>query len=177
MLSRTPKANAKKTKSGLKFSLLIVLIIGLTLFTYWTLGQLYATFKRENTAVLPHSDMLCLKLNSQDAECASLLYIADSPEERSKGLSGRASLKAQRGMVFIFESPSEQCFWMKDTLIPLDMIWLDESRNVTKIQANVQPSSYPSSFCSDKPADKYVIELNAGEAEALGINVGQTLSF
>ncbi len=177
MSSKTPKESEKKTKSALSPPLLIILSLGILLFSFWFFGQLYETLKKDNIATESQSDLLCLKISPEEQECRSLLYVADSPQERSKGLSGRSSLPDDRGMVFIFDKPDELCFWMKDTLIPLDMIWLDEAKKVTKVEANVQPSSYPDSFCSLEPKDKYVIELNAGKAQEFGIKTGQTLSF
>lgn len=177
MSNKTPKVSAKKTKSALKPSLLILLVLGLAVFTFWLVLQFVRTLNREVPPSSQVTDMLCLKLQAEDSECSTLLYVADTQEEQTKGLSGRSSLPEDRGMAFIFDTPGQQCFWMKDTLIPLDMIWLDGARRVTKIEATVQPSSYPTSFCSAKPFDQYVIELNAGKAEQLGIKVGQSLSF
>lgn len=177
MSSKTPKESAKKTKSGLKTPLLIVLAFGVLIFSFWVISQFYQTLRKENTTSAPQTDLLCLKTPPESSDCEALLYVADTPQERSKGLSGRESLPDDRGMVFIFDAPDEQCFWMKDTLIPLDMIWLDDSKTITKIEPNVQPSSYPDSFCSDKPEDKYVIELNAGKATELLLAVGRQISF
>ena len=103
--------------------------------------------------------------------------IADDAGERQNGLSNRKDLAPDAGMLFVFDDSSDQhCFWMKDTLIPLDMIWLDESKNVVTIRENVQPDSYPQSFCPDRDA-KYVLEVNAGRASQLGIKENVELRF
>lgn len=104
------------------------------------------------------------------------LEVAKTEKQREKGLSGRDSLPQDWGMLFVFDHPSKYCFWMKDTRIPLDMIWLNQQKRVFYIQQDVQPNSYPASFCPDQAAS-YVIELNAGQAAKLNISLAAQLSF
>lgn len=100
--------------------------------------------------------------------------IADSDEERVRGLSGRASLETGRGLLFIFQEAAEQGFWMKDMRFPIDIIWIDEHWRVSGIEASVSPASYPEIFYSETPV-RYVLELNSGEASRLGIDIGSKL--
>jgi uncharacterized membrane protein (UPF0127 family) len=79
-------------------------------------------------------------------------------------------------MLFVFDTEGEQCMWMKDTLIPLDMIWLDSSKKVIKIAENVSPETYPKAFCPPSPA-MYVIELNSGGVAKNQIQVGDTVGL
>lgn len=101
------------------------------------------------------------------------IEIARTPAEQSKGLMFRESMPENHGMLFIFNEESSKTFWMKNTLIPLDMIFLDGNMMVVEVKANVLPCkadpcpTYP----SEKPA-KYVLELNAGAAEKKNIRVG-----
>lgn len=101
---------------------------------------------------------------------------ADTNESRIRGLSGRESLADNAGMLFVFESEGEQCMWMKDTLIPLDMIWLDSSKRVIKIEENVTPDTFPTAFCPDTPA-RYVIELFQGDVQKNRVQIGDTISL
>lgn len=103
------------------------------------------------------------------------LEVADTNQTRKLGLSSRDSLAKNNGMLFVFEAPSEQCFWMKDMRFDLDIIWTDESKRINKIEKNVSPSSYPESFCAAET--KYVLEFNAGFAELYGLKVGDELNF
>ena len=108
------------------------------------------------------------------------LLIADSVEEQSKGLSGLESLDEDKGMIFIFNTPDFYGFWMKDTLIHLDMIWLDENKKVVYIKYNAQPESYfetPPAVYTPTTKALYVVELNAGQSERVGLNVGDTIEF
>jgi uncharacterized membrane protein (UPF0127 family) len=107
--------------------------------------------------------------------------LAVTPEERARGLSHRASLPAGTGMLFVFESARQPSFWMKDTLIPLDLIWIDADKRVEGVTPDVQPEPGVADgalrrYSSEKPV-LYVLELNAGAAARFGIVPGSQLAF
>lgn len=104
------------------------------------------------------------------------LEIANTQAERALGLGRRPSLPTDRGMLFIFGSVQPECFWMKDMHFPLDIIWVNNKKQVVHIAHSVSPSTYPDSFCPVEPV-KYVIELNAGMADNTDMRVGETLDF
>ncbi len=89
------------------------------------------------------------------------IEIAKSSQKKSEGLCCRDSLPDDHGMLFVYDQPGDYRFWMKDTKIPLDMIWIDSNKQIVHIEEDVQPSSYPKSFGSNDPA-QYVLEINAG---------------
>ena len=97
--------------------------------------------------------------------------VADTDALRSRGLSGRAHLPEGQGMWFIFDTDGLWSFWMKDTLIPLDMLWVDAQGSVVYIAHNVRPESYPQSYQSSVPA-RYVLEVPGGWAQARGVVEG-----
>jgi uncharacterized membrane protein (UPF0127 family) len=99
------------------------------------------------------------------------LQVASTVADKQKGLGGRSDLSPNRGMEFPYGKTTELCFWMKDTLIPLDMIWLDSHRQVVEIKTDVQPQSYPKSYCAQA---QYVVELHAGQVAQAGIHIGET---
>jgi uncharacterized membrane protein (UPF0127 family) len=106
--------------------------------------------------------------------------IAATPEERANGLMRRKTLARNAGMLFVFPSDSVNQFWMKDTIIPLDMIWMDEDKRVVYIQRNALPCPVIARQCpSYGPTSptRYVLEVAAGGADRLGIKEGTTLSF
>lgn len=105
-----------------------------------------------------------------------MVEVADEPSERSVGLANREKLASDQGMLFVFKTNDYYCFWMKDTKIPLDIIWLDENKTVVDVRTNVRPESYPESFCPNQKA-RYVLELNAGSVEDLGVGPGSIASF
>lgn len=104
------------------------------------------------------------------------LEIAETQPEREKGLSGRNHVAADGGMLFVFDTPDTYCFWMKDTLVSLDMLWFDENYRLIHRAQSVQPDSYPTSFCSPRNA-KYVVELPAGTTERLNVQIDDVLSL
>ncbi|MDH5564494.1 MAG: DUF192 domain-containing protein [Nitrospirota bacterium] len=106
--------------------------------------------------------------------------IVDSPDKRAKGLMFRQSMAPDRGMLFLFPEPGHFSFWMKNTMIPLDILWLDESGTILHLEPNV-----PICTRKDDQCQKYqsphkslqVLELNAGMAEKLGLEVGGQLEI
>lgn len=99
--------------------------------------------------------------------------IADDADERAQGLMFRESMETDRGMLFVYESPRQARFWMKNTLIPLDMVFADASGTVTRVHSDAVPGDLT-------PIDGgegvvYVLEINAGLAERLGIVPGAML--
>jgi len=103
--------------------------------------------------------------------------IADTDAARQQGLSGTASLPEGQGMLFIFQTPGNWAFWMKDMRYSLDIIWADSRGTVTTVDPNVSPASYPQAFSPATPDALYVLEVPAGFAAAHGIRVGDTLRF
>jgi len=106
------------------------------------------------------------------------IEIADTVEKRTRGLMFREGLAEDKGMLFIFPKEEIYSFWMENTLIPLDIIWFDKRQKVVFIKKDAQPCG--PDFCErinpEKPA-KYVLELKAGVAEAIGLKTGDKFSF
>lgn len=107
------------------------------------------------------------------------IEIADDDAERARGLMFRDELAADHGMLFIHERQEPLAYWMKNTRIPLDILYFDEAQKLVSQQRDVPPCSlgdrcppYPSSA----PA-RYVLELNAGEAARIGLKDGAELKF
>ena len=106
--------------------------------------------------------------------------IADTVTKQVQGLSGRPSLGENEGMLFIFSGTSDRAFWMKDMNFPIDMIWIKGDR-VAGFTANAMPEPEKSVFSltlykSPEPVDK-VLEVPAGTAQKLQINVGDTVAI
>ena len=104
------------------------------------------------------------------------LEVADDPTERTQGLSGRTELAPNSGMLFVFDEPAQHGIWMKDMNFAIDIIWLDESKEIIEIVDEASPASYPETFYPDRPA-KYVIELPAGVAQSHDLDLGDSLEF
>ena len=96
--------------------------------------------------------------------------VASSNAERMTGLMNRPSLPAHRGMLFVFPEAGVQCFWMKNTLIPLDMIFADASGTVRRVYSNAVPQDL--SVIDGGEGVRYVLEINGGLAKRMGIVEG-----
>lgn len=104
--------------------------------------------------------------------------VAKTAAQRERGLMYRAQLPKDGGMLFIFNKQGIYPFWMKNTLIPLDIIWINEENKITSITFGAQPCK--SLMCpSIVPSGvaKYVLELNAGTCEKIGLGVGDYLQI
>jgi uncharacterized protein len=106
------------------------------------------------------------------------LELARTPEEQAQGLMFRESLREKSGMLFLFPESAPHAFWMKNTMIPLDMIWMDEKGKVIFVSADTPP-------CKADPCPNYgpseparmVLEIAGGMAKKEGITVGSMLKF
>jgi uncharacterized membrane protein (UPF0127 family) len=106
--------------------------------------------------------------------------VADTTEKRAKGLMYRDSLAKDRGMLFTFAEPQLWTFWMKNTRIPLDIIWMDGKKRIVHIERNVPTCSRTDDGCPQyQPNDNamYVLELAAGVADTLKLQRGSVLKF
>ncbi len=113
-------------------------------------------------------------------DCGFLLEVADTPEERAIGLMGRESMGRDRGMIFVFEEEQVLGFWMKNTLIPLDIIFIDSDQFVVDVQNmrpehEIAPDPLPI-YQSAGPA-LYAIEVNDGVAAECGIVPGDFVTL
>lgn len=99
--------------------------------------------------------------------------IADTPEETARGLSGHEPLGENEGMLFLFDEASVRPFWMKEMLFDLDIIWIRDSVVVEIAENMPAPSglSIPATYRPSEAADM-VLEINAGRAAELGIEIG-----
>lgn len=102
------------------------------------------------------------------------LLFATTTATRELGLGKRDYLLPDDAMLFVFSRDDRYGFWMKDTMIPLDMFWLDAQGHVVFMQKDVSPSTYPAVFYPSVPA-RYVLETNAGFAKAHDVTVGTPL--
>lgn len=98
------------------------------------------------------------------------IEIAESPDEVQIGLMGRSRMEENQGMLFLFSGEDYRSFWMKNTVLPLDMLFINADMEIVTIQADTTPFS-EQSYPSSRPA-RYVLEVNAGFARDHGIRLG-----
>jgi uncharacterized protein len=106
--------------------------------------------------------------------------IADTPQKRATGLMYRDHLKKDHGMLFVFSEPQAWTFWMKNTKIPLDLIWMDAKKRVIYIERNVPICTRTDDSCPQyRPNDDalFVLEIAGGTVDGYKIENGSKLQF
>lgn len=109
-----------------------------------------------------------------------LAEVADTTEKRARGLMFRDSLPEDRGMLFTFPEPQHWTFWMKNTRLALDIIWMDRDKKIVHVERNVPGCSRSDEGCPQYQPNEnalYVLELAAGRADGLKLQRGATLRF
>jgi uncharacterized protein len=119
-----------------------------------------------------NENMVCV-----DGNCFTV-EVAATASDRAMGLMFRESLEDDYGMLFLFEEENNYPFWMKNTLIPLDIMWISADKKVVFVGRDVVPcEANPCPTVDPGVAAQYVLEINGGLAEELGINVGDSVEF
>jgi uncharacterized membrane protein (UPF0127 family) len=130
-----------------------------------------AAFVSSAAAQVPQTQLPRVKLtagvNQIDAQ------VAQTIEQRMIGLMYRKEMPQHEGMLFVFEQPSRQCFWMKNTLLPLSAAFIDDDGTVVNVE-DMKPQTLDS-HCSAKPV-RYVLEMNQGWFTKKGIKPGARLN-
>jgi uncharacterized membrane protein (UPF0127 family) len=106
--------------------------------------------------------------------------LADTVPKRATGLMFREALPHKHGMLFLFTEEQEWSFWMKNTRIPLDIIWMDKTKQIVHVEQNVPICTRTDDSCPNyKPTRPalYVLEMAAGSAEVLNLHRGVRLKF
>lgn len=159
-----------------KFGILLLSIAVLLGVTAWRARQTY--FPES-----PNGAQVGFNAGGQEFSVVGtrvFVELARTPAEWARGLGFRTSLPENAGMLFVFPTPLQQTFWMKDTYIPLDLLWIRD-RRVIGVAEHIQPEpGVPDiglrRYSSPGPVDR-VLEVNAGWVLRHGIRVGDTADF
>jgi uncharacterized membrane protein (UPF0127 family) len=159
------------------FFVFIFLIISLTIALIWKNQKITSQISDKNI-LSSETDFIEVRIGSATIRAE----IADTPEERSRGLSGRERLPENQGILFIFEEPGTYGFWMRGMRFPIDIVWISKDKKVVGITKNIplpQPGIKDSELKIYYPPSPvlYVLETNAGWSEANQIKVGDIVSF
>lgn len=162
MLQRV-RAHARE----ISFGILTAALVAGAAFVFYHI----VTMKGQGTEVcVRYGQVQTYKFSPPRAQCELSLERAETNAAREQGLSGRYGLAGDQGMLFVFDGIGRQCMWMKDMKFSIDMLWLDTSGTVTKIEENLSPETYPNEYCGDNSA--FVIEIGAGRAKAFDFKTG-----
>ncbi len=119
--------------------------------------------------------VVVVRKGSQQPDISFNVEIADTADSRNLGLMRRASLAEGAGMLFVFDSDVTRYFWMKNTLIPLDILYIATNGTIVDIQTMQPCAKEPCPTYPSKAKAQYALEINAGEAQEKGIAIGQTV--
>lgn len=150
-----------------------ILILALGMLTFASckedkkiIKQTEVTFKKEGELTVFKSDSTQVVLD---------IEIADTDFDIQTGLMYRNIMENNQGMLFIFDDEQPRSFYMKNTRIPLDLIYISKNKKIVSFQKNAKPFD-ESSLPSNAPA-KYVLEINAGLVDNWKVNVGDSINF
>ena len=173
--SRYPE-KSKPVKSGIKPIYQIITVIAvLALIIFLAFPDLLKKHNYENEYHFKKEGELTFYSPDSVKKTTIDIEIANTEYERELGLMKRKNMEENQGMLFIFPEEKMQSFWMRNTLISLDMIFVNAKKEIVTIQKNTKvlsDQSYPSS----KPA-KYVIEVDAGFSDRYNIKDGDIISW
>ena len=116
-----------------------------------------------------------ISLRSKHGSTDFIVEIAKTYEQRQKGLMGRNTLKAQNGMLFLYDIPRRVSFWMKDTNISLDVIFLSANGKILKIYHNAMPKSLEIMSAGDSVSA--VLEINGNTAKTIQLSIGDCAEY
>lgn len=125
---------------------------------------------------LPETEIKLLNPRPEQIGFNLRAEIADSELEREVGLMNRTELTLDRGMLFVYPEPVQASFWMKNTYIPLDIIFLNNAKQVVKIADDAEPLNTTKTYFSEVPV-QYILETNSGFTEQYNLTTGQQLEF
>ncbi len=163
------------TKVGAGLALIAIVVFVILKFTGETkiqTGKKNKSTDYQTFTFTKHGELTFTKSNG-DFITRIDIEIADDDAERAQGLMYRSKMKEDRGMLFIFPKETYQSFWMHNTQIPLDMIFINKENKIVTIHNNTTPFS-DQSYPSTQPAI-YVLEVNAGFCEKYGVTVGDMI--
>lgn len=147
---------------------------GRLLYAAFMLLAMQAVNAAEPADLLENFGRAQIIIAASNQRCVVLdMYIADTPARRQNGLMFIESMNLYEGMLFIYAQPAEISMWMKNTLIPLDMLFFDQELRIRHIRRNTIPLS--EEIISSNGTVTGVIELNGGAAETLGILPGDRI--
>lgn len=148
-------------------------------FLLLVLTAFAATLTKSNSATMQSLQKLFHTSNATIKDQTFTLLLARTEPEREKGLSGRDSLPAQEGMLFLFDKPDYYGFWMKDMKFPLDIIFIHDKQVVTVYQSIQPPAKNAASLQIVKPSEPadMVLEINAGLSAKYHIQTGDIVTL
>lgn len=152
-----------------KIAVAIISVLSICIF------GLGLAFQNTTNSIDLLNDKSILELKHEKSSIILKLEVANSPAKRQKGLMFVESLEENTGMFFIFDSLEDLSFWMKNTPLSLDLIYLDQNLKVVNFHKNTIPNQTEILYRSDQPA-KYAIEVQSGWSDQVNLSLNDTFT-
>lgn len=182
--STSPEEDKITSVSSARKSLLLLLVAGIVtaiIYFFFLSNEEEITNSADPSAVVnepqfvKEGELLFLSGDSQDTLQQIEIEIADDQEQRAQGMMYRSAMDENKGMLFIHDYPEIQSYWMKNTKLPLDIIYVGDNKEIVTIYQGVMPYSKKSIPSSSEAL--YVVEVNAGFTGRHGIEEGDLIDF
>ncbi|WP_419214044.1 DUF192 domain-containing protein [Maribacter sp. X9] len=160
-------------KALFKHRVLLVLIIALTVLS--CKEEKTKTITTQSIGFTKEGDLSIFRKSTDSLRTTFNIEFAETDYETQTGLMYRKSMEENQGMLFIFPFESMHSFYMKNTEFPLDILYIDEYLKIASMQENAEPLN--EAGLSSKVPVKYVLEINGGLAQSLGIAVGDSINY
>ena len=171
-------SNTKKNNRSIYLIVLLIVIVGITVYFLRKSGAETELETQSEALDIPFRKQGELLFTSQvigDTLAVIDIEVADNNQLRARGLMYRRLLPENAGMLFIQDMEEMQSFWMKNTYIPLDILFVNRDKEIVTIHANTTPLK-EWNYASTEPA-LYVVEVNAGFSNRHNIGVGDRIEF
>lgn len=164
--------NLKKSLTN-NSSLILTLGVAVIAMITTCFAFILAIANREDLAVTPNEQIKSTSAQVKSETSGKIINVevADTEQERARGLQNRFSLDPDSGMLFVFPTPRLTSFWMDQTYIPLDMIFINSEGIVVKVVENAEPLRKDLSYSSTQPV-QFVLEVPGGTSKDSGFIVG-----
>ncbi|WP_100615645.1 DUF192 domain-containing protein [Confluentibacter citreus] len=159
----------------LKKNIVVFLGLGMLLLSIAGCKEEKKTIKQTEVIFNKEGDLTIFKIATDSTEIKLDIEIADTEYDIQTGLMYRSSMETNQGMLFVFDDVMERYFFMKNTQIPLDIIYIGANKKIVSYQKNAKPFD-ETSLPSNVPA-KYVLEVNAGLVDTWLLKEGDSLSW
>ncbi|WP_346882686.1 DUF192 domain-containing protein [uncultured Algibacter sp.] len=152
----------------------IILLLSLAFLCIYSCKEDKKAIKQTEVQFKKEAELIIFK-TIDSTQIALDIEIADTDFDIQTGLMYRNSMENKQGMLFVFDDVSERFFYMKNTKIPLDIIYIDENKKIVSFQKNAKPFD-ESSLPSKAPA-KYVLEVNANMVDTWALSIGDKIDY
>lgn len=159
----------------LKKYTMVWLVLGIFFLSFYACKDEKKSVKQTEVTFTKEADLTIFKIATDSTEIKLDIEIADTDYDIQTGLMYRSSMETNQGMLFVFDDVIERYFYMKNTQIPLDIIYIDANQKIVSFQKNANPYD-ETSLPSIVPA-QYVLEVNAGLVDTWSINEGDSISY